>query len=136
MVVYMTSPLDALLRLHRTIEARPGDDELRACFTDDAVVVEQPNALRPTGGESDLDAVVAGARAGAALLAWERYDLDAGYSVGDTAIARVDYEAEVSVDRPPFRAGQRIRGRIAQFADIRDGRVARLVTYDCIEPIA
>lgn len=134
MVVNMPTPLEILAGLHRALEDGAAGDALRVHFTDDAVIDEYPNRIKPTGGRLDLAAIVADSVRGAGLLHRQRYDVHTSYEVGDTAIVRLTWTGEVARDIGPFSGGDVLTAHIAQFVKTRAGRVARIATYDCYEP--
>lgn len=47
---------------------------------------------------------------------------------------RSTWTGEIATDAGPFRAGQQLTAHVAQFIDVRDGRIASIETYDCYEP--
>ena len=40
------------------------------------------------------------------------------------------------VDMDPAPSGQELTAHIAQFIELKDGRIASIETYDCYEPFA
>ena len=54
--------------------------------------------------------------------------------VGDTAIVRLTWTGVVARAVGPFREGQVLTARVAQFVETRDGRIAAIETFDCYEP--
>src|SRR5690606_21588466 len=106
-------------------------EALRALFTDDAVTVEHPNRLKPTGAVAPLDQMIAASAAGAGLLAWQRFEERDVIENGAAVAMRTDWTAEIAADAGPFRAGQRLTAHIAQFFEVRDGRSAAIETYGC-----
>lgn len=134
MVVHMSGTRDALLNLHRAIEAGEHGPALAAYFTKDAVTVEHPNLISPNGGRHDLDAMLLGAERGASLLSAQRYRIHSIDEVDSLVVARLTWTATVAVDAGPFTSGQQLVAHIAQFATVRDGRIAHIETFDCYEP--
>jgi ketosteroid isomerase-like protein len=133
MVVHMTAT-DILHGLHRALEQGASGDALRQHFTDDAVVTEYPNRIRPSGGTLDLPALLADSERGAGLLRRQRYDVHELHEAGDGVIARLTWTGEVGAAVGPFSAGQILTAHIAQFVRTREGRIASIATYDCYEP--
>ena len=82
-----------------------------------------------------LAEILAGSERGAALLSSQEYRLEAIQSIGDDVIARLTWIGTVGIDAGPLVAGQQLIAHIAQFATVRDGRIARIETFDCYEPI-
>lgn len=126
---------DALVALHRALQEGTSGDALRRLFTPDATVREHPNLVRPAGGSDDLDGMVAGSIAGAALLERQRYAVHDIVEAGDLVIARLTWTATIARDAGWFRAGDELEAHIAQFARVRDGRIASIETFDCYEPL-
>lgn len=136
MVVRMSRTSAALLKLHRAIEAGEHGSALAAYFTPDAVTVEHPNLIAPSGGRYDLPAMLSGSERGAALLSAQRYRVHSIDELDSLVVARLTWTATVAVDAGPFVAGQELVAHIAQFATVRDDRIARIETFDCYEPWA
>jgi ketosteroid isomerase-like protein len=128
------SPIQIARSLYAALEAGKHGEELRAHFTDDAVTVERPNLIKPGGAAADLESMLAASRAGVGLLARQTWDVRSAIEHGPLAIVRLTWTAEVGRDIGLFRKGQRLTAHIAQFVETRDGRVARVETYDCYEP--
>ena len=120
--------------LHRAIEEGKHGEELRAHFTEDAVVVEHPNLVKPAGAVMSLEAMLEASKLGAGLLARQAYDLREATELEDLAVLRLAWTGELARDAGPFVEGQVLRARVAQFVGVRDGRIARIETYDCYEP--
>jgi ketosteroid isomerase-like protein len=135
MVVDMsTSPISLARSLHAALEAGEHGDALRRLFTDDATIVERPNALKPRGARLGLDDLLAASRAGAAILTRQTYAVHAAHEDGPLATLRLTWTGEIARDAGPFRRGQVLTAHVAQFVETRDGRIARIETYDCYEP--
>ncbi len=131
----MTESADALLALHRAIERGTHGSALAAHFTDDVITLEHPNLVAPTGGAHGLQEMLDGSERGAALLSSQQYDVHSLQEIGDLVIARLTWTGTVAVDAGPLTAGQRLVAHIAQFVTVREGRIARIETFDCYEPI-
>ncbi len=131
-----TSPTAAILALHRSLEAGVAGEALRELFTPDARTLEHPNSLKPLGATSTLEQMTAASTLGAGLLAWQRYDIRDTIESGTTVVVRCTWTGEIAADAGPFHSGQRLTAHIAQFVDVRDGRIASIETYDCYEPFA
>lgn len=129
-----SSPLTVARALHTALEAKQHGEALRPLFTDDVVVVERPNVLQPKGALTGLEAMLAASTRGAALLARQSYEVHSAIEHGALAILRLTWTGEIARDVGAFRRGQVLTAHIAQFVETRDGRVARLETYDCYEP--
>lgn len=131
----MIGSADALLALHRAIERGTHGSALAHLFTDDVVTVEHPNLIAPAGGVHDLQQMLDGSERGAALLSSQQYDVHSLQEVGDLVVARLTWTGTVAVDAGPLTAGQTLVAHIAQFITVREGRIARIETFDCYEPI-
>lgn len=128
------SPLTVARALHAALEAGQHGDALRPLFTDDAATTEHPNLIKPAGAVTPLDAMIANSRAGAGLLATQRFELRSAIEVGSTAIVRLRWTGEIARDVGPFRKGQVLTAHVAQFIETRDGKIASIETFDCYEP--
>ncbi|MEU0883834.1 nuclear transport factor 2 family protein [Lentzea sp. NPDC005914] len=119
--------MDAITSLHRALEAGQSGDELRRFFTDDAVTVEHPNLIKPTGARTPLAQMLKASEVGADLLASQKYDVHSDVRSGDTAILRMTWTGVM-------RSGVKFTAHIAQFVETRDGLISSIETYDCYEP--
>lgn len=128
------SPVAVARELYAALEAGKQGEELRAFFTADALVVERPNLLKPTGAKTELEGFLKAAGVGASLLAWQSYDVRSAIEQGTLAVLRVRWTGEIARDLGPFRKGQKLTAHIAQFIQTREGLVASIETYDCYEP--
>jgi hypothetical protein len=129
-----TSPIAVARALHAALEAGKHGDELRSFFTEDAVTVEQPNLLKPAGARTELDGLMKASTAGASLLVKQSYDVHSAMEQGSLAVLRLTWTGEIARDVGPFRKGQKLTAHIARFIDTREGRIARIETFDCYEP--
>lgn len=133
----MSEPaLDATRALYAALEAGQHGEALRPLFTDDAVTIEHPNFIKPAGSRLPLDQMLAASTVGAGLLAAQRYQVHSAIAHGELAIVRLTWTGTLSRDAGSFRAGQVLTAHLAQFIDTRGGRIARIETYDCYEPVA
>jgi ketosteroid isomerase-like protein len=111
-----------------------GEADLRAVLHPDVRVTEHPNPVTPRGAVRDVDATVAGFRAGKALLAEQSIEVHDVLVAGDRAAVRATWTGVVGVDAGPYRKGTRLVARMGGFLRVRDGRVVEHETYDCYEP--
>jgi ketosteroid isomerase-like protein len=111
------------------------EDDLRPLISADARVTEHPNAITPNGAVRDLDATLAGFRAGKSLLAAQKFDVHEVLTCGGRAAVRATWRGIVGVDAGPYRAGQRLTAHVAALLTVRDGLVVDHETFDCYEPI-
>ena len=123
----MVVDMDAITSLHRALEAGQSGDALRQYFTADAVTVEHPNAIKPSGARTPLDGMIAASGKGVELLSSQKYDVHSALRAGDTQILRLTWTGEL-------RTGQRLTAHIAQFVETRDGLISSIETFDCDEP--
>jgi ketosteroid isomerase-like protein len=126
MVVDM-DPASLATSLHRALEAGESGPALRRHFTADAVTVEHPNLIKPTGARTPLTEMLANSRKGADLLSSQKYDVHSAQVCGDTAILRLTWTGVL-------RDGKQLVAHIAQFVDTRDGLISSIETFDCYEP--
>jgi ketosteroid isomerase-like protein len=131
-----SSPIAIARALHAALESGQHGDALRVLFTDDARMVEHPNLLKPSGSTAELAQMLTASSAGAELLAKQSYDVHSALELGSHAILRLTWTGVIARDVGPFRAGQVLTAKIAQFIQTRDGRVASIETYDCYQPFA
>lgn len=129
------SPVAVARALYAAIEAGKHGEQLRAFFTADAVVVERPNVLKPTGARTELDGFLKASSVGASLLAWQSYEVRSALEHGTSAVLRVRWTGEIARDLGAFRKGQKLTAHIAQFVETRGGLVTSIETYDCYEPL-
>ena len=132
----LASPISIARALHAALEAGTHGEDLRPLFTEDAVTVERPNLIKPRGATTELDAMLKASTAGASLLSAQKYEVHSAIEHGPVAIVRLTWTAEIAHDVGSFRKGQVLTAHIAQFIETRDGRVARIETFDCYEPFA
>lgn len=128
------SPSETARAFYTALESGQNGDDLRPLLTEDVVFVEHPNLVKPAGGTSRLDEILAGSRAGAALLAKQTYRVHSVIEHGDTAVVRATWTGEIGVERGPFRKGQVLTAHITQFVTTRHGRISAIETYDCYVP--
>jgi len=128
------SPIAIARALHTALEAGEHGEALRSLFTDDAVTLERPNLVKPAGATSPLEQMLRASTAGAGLLCKQSYAVHSALEQGALAVLRLTWTGEIARDVGPFHAGQQLTAHIAQFVDTRDGRIARIETYDCYEP--
>jgi ketosteroid isomerase-like protein len=130
----MTSAIETAQALHSAIELGRFGQELEDLFTEDVAFTEYPNRVKPSGGIQGLQDMLTSSRAGARLLAQQRYDVHHASQHGNTAIMRLTWMGTVGADVGPFMVGQQLTAHIAQFITVRDGRISAIASYDCYEP--
>jgi ketosteroid isomerase-like protein len=120
---------------YAAIEAGCHGEDIERFLAADACTREHPNAFVPEGRLSDRAAMLAGSTAGARLLSRQRYDIHCLRQIEDTVVTRLTWHGIVAHDAGSLRRGQELIAHIAQFLQVRDGRIARIETYDCYEPL-
>jgi ketosteroid isomerase-like protein len=129
-----SSPIAIARALHAALEAGKHGEALRPYFTSDAMTIERPNALKVAGAAMGLEETLRASMAGAANIAKQSYEVHSAVEQDSLAILRLTWTGEIARDIGPFQKGQVLKAHIAQFIETRDGRVARIETYDCYEP--
>jgi ketosteroid isomerase-like protein len=122
--------------LHQALEAGQSGEALRPLFTDDAQIVEHPNAIKPRGATATLAQILANSEQGSKLLARQTYDVKDAFELGTLAVCRLTWTGVIARDLGPFREGQVLTAQIAQFIETRDDRIRSVETFDCYEPWA
>ncbi|MBM6401573.1 nuclear transport factor 2 family protein [Phycicoccus sonneratiae] len=117
------------------LESGEQGEALARFWSDDVRTVTHPNLVAPRGGSSDRAAMVAASVAGAGLLAGQRFHVLDVLEAGDAVVVRLDWTGELAVDAGSWPAGTVLHARVAQFVTVADGRIARLETYDCYDPV-
>ena len=117
------------------LESGEHGEALARFWSADVRTVTHPNLVAPRGGTSDRTAMVAASVAGAGLLTGQRYDVLDVLEAGDTVVVRLEWTGELAVDAGAWPAGTVLRARVAQFVTVVDGRISRLETYDCYDPV-
>ena len=120
--------------LYAAIERGEHGEAFAKIFTDDARTIEHPNRLKPNGAVAPRDVMIAHAQAGASILATQHFDVRSMLVAGDSVAVRLTWSGVMARDAGPLRAGQRLVAHVAQFIEVRDGRIASIETYDCYEP--
>ncbi|NUT91423.1 MAG: nuclear transport factor 2 family protein [Saccharothrix sp.] len=128
-------PVAVATSLLRALEDGRHGEDLRGLFAPTASTTEHPNRLKPEGAHTTLDRMLEASTAGAGLLARQRYDVRSAVAVGDTAILRLTWSGVIAQDTGPFRRGDELVARIAQFVQTADGLITSIETYDCYEPL-
>lgn len=128
------SPTVVVRALYRALEEGKPVPELAAIFAEGVSTLEHPNLIKPKGARASRADMLAAAEKGAALFASQRYDVRSIVEVEGTVVVRLTWTGTVARDLGPFREGQILTAHIAQFIEVRDGRVLSIETYDCYEP--
>lgn len=125
----------AVRRFLDALESGVVGEELAAHWTDDVETITHPNVIAPNGSRADRAMMIAASRSGAALLRRQRYEIHDLRAIDDLVVARIAWSGEVAVDAGELRAGRTLTAQLAQFFDLRDGRIARIETFDCYPPL-
>ncbi len=131
----MAARVDAWLDAFEGPECGPTslDDWLSA----DAVFVEHPNLVNPTGSRRDRDAMAAGVEAGRALLTRQAYRRRQHLVTSPgVVVTRARWEGQLAVEAGPWTAGTVLEADIAMFVEFdAHGRIRRQENYDCYLPV-
>jgi ketosteroid isomerase-like protein len=129
-----TSAIPIARRLHEALEAGRYGKALSGLLTDDATMIEHPNLVKPHGARVGLDQMLAASFVGARLLKDQRYEVVDVVDVDGLVVFRLTWSGTVASDVGPFAAGQELTAHVAQFVNVRDGKISSVETYDCYEP--
>ncbi|MCE0538024.1 nuclear transport factor 2 family protein [Kineosporia rhizophila] len=110
------------------------EDDLRVLLSPAVKVVEHPNALTPRGATRDLEATLAGFRAGKALLSQQVFEVHEVLAAGPRVTVRAIWRGVIASDAGPFRAGQHLTAHVAALLTVQDAQVTEHETFDCYEP--
>jgi ketosteroid isomerase-like protein len=126
-----------LLRLAREyLDSIGRADELGGLrfFADDAIQVEFPNRLVPTGVTRDLAALRDAAERGRKLMTAQRFEVVNAIASGDQVAVEAIWTGTLAVPLGSIPAGGQMRARFAIFLTYRDGKIVRQHNYDCFDP--
>ena len=113
---------------------RKDAEALGGMLTADVEHHEHPNRFTPAGAVHDRQAMLAGLARGAALLAEEHYEVRDTLTVGERVACRMQWRATTAIPMGEHPAGLALQAALAVFFTFRDGRIARIETYDCVAP--
>lgn len=113
----------------------PTAEEIEQLVAADAVFVERPSLVSPTGSTRDRDAMVAGIDAGRALLAWQRYEVRDHVVQDDVVVTRFRWTGETAIDAGPWPAGTRLSAWCVAHYLVRDGLIAHIEQFDCYDRV-
>ena len=109
-------------------------ERLAAFFTTDALQVELPNRLNPSGGQSDLETMLRRAEQGQRLLRAQAYDLRSAVACGDQVAVEALWTGTLAAPLGTLSAGSTMKAHFAMFFELASGRIRRQRNYDCFEP--
>ena len=129
----MTSPtpLDCVLALLRALESGGGAADIAPLLAEDYVLTEAPHLLAPAGAVRNRDEALAGAAAAHDVVSGQHFEVRRTTCEGNRVVVEADWTATLLMGLPHWDAGEVIRARIASVFEVRDGRVASQLSYDC-----
>jgi len=116
------------------VEGGAMGDDLARFYHADVVQHEAPNRLNPAGAERGLAEILAGAEAGARIMARQIYDIHTVTTAGDRVVLEFAWIGYLSRPVGMTKAGEAMRAHICQVIEFEDGLIIRQRTYDCFEP--
>jgi ketosteroid isomerase-like protein len=116
------------------LESGATGGELARFFTADAVQIELPNKLNPTGGQSDLPTLLSRAEKGRTLLRSQSYEVVSEMALGARVAMEAEWTGVLAVPLGSLAAGAVMRAHFAMFFELADGRISLQRNYDCFEP--
>jgi ketosteroid isomerase-like protein len=128
------SNLQLVERYFSALNAGNLEDAVTHCFADGITQEEYPNQLMPNGARRDLAGLREAAARGRAFMAGQHFEVVQILAAGSTVVVESIWTATVAGDAGPFKAGQTLRARFAQFFEFRRGRIAAIRNYDCFDP--
>ncbi|MEV6491649.1 nuclear transport factor 2 family protein [Actinoplanes sp. NPDC051633] len=131
----MTSNEKRYRRLIDALERFASSGELREFWHPDGEQVEHPNVMSPGGRRRALAGVLAGADTAATIVRDQRMEILDVIESGDRMAVQLHWTAIAARDLGPIREGTTLTAHIGQFLEFRDGKLLRLSTYDCYEPV-
>ena len=102
-------------------------------FTPDALQIELPNRLNPTGGQSDLATILQRSEQGKKLLQAQSYTIRSAIARDDQVAVEAEWQATLAVPLGTLPAGGPMKAHLALFFVFRQGRIALQRNYDCFE---
>lgn len=121
-------------RYLRALEDGAAGEALARFFTADAVQVELPNRLNPSGGTSDLATLLQRAERMPSILRSQSYEVRSELAQHDRVAIEVLWKAVLAVPLGSLSAGAAMTAHFAVFFELRDGLIASQRNYDCFEP--
>ncbi len=98
--------------------------DLARFFTPDAVQIEYPNRLNPSGGRSDLPTILTRAEHGRKLLTTQTYAIESETAEGERLAVEAVWTGTLAVPLGALPAGATLRARFSMHFELRDGRIA------------
>lgn len=108
--------------------------ELAIFFHEDAVQVEMPNQLNPSGVTCNLTTLLERAEQGRKLLKGQEYNIRNALVQDNTVVFELDWGGILNVHVGTLNAGQTMKAHFAMFIDFKDGKIIHQRNYNCFEP--
>ncbi|MCP9622614.1 Uncharacterised protein [Nocardia otitidiscaviarum] len=118
--------------LLKALESGVAGEHLRPFFHHDAVQVEHPSRVAPTGRTRALDAMLEASVVGARMLESQRYDIRSVTAADRRVALQLRWSGVLAQQLGDLRAGDALHADVAMFLTYDDtGRVLRQESYDC-----
>ena len=109
-------------------------DQLALFFTSDAVQIEYPNRLNPSGGQSDLETILRRAEQGRRVIREQTFELHSVVARDNHVAVEALWTGTLAVPLGTLSAGSTMKAHFAMFFELVAGRIRRQRNYDCFEP--
>lgn len=109
-------------------------DGLAAYFTPDAVQVEYPNRLNPSGGKSDLATLLVRAEQGQRILRQQSYKITSELVQGDQIAIEAEWTGVLAIAIGTLAPGAQMKAHFAMFFGLKNGKIHSQRNYDCFQP--
>lgn len=128
-----TNPVAIIRQYLAALQAGVVGDALTRFFTPDALQIELPNRLNPTGQTSDLATIVARSLQGRKVMSSQAYEILSEMCVGDSVAIETRWTGVLAIPFRTIPAGGQMTAQLAMFFECRDGRIRRQRNYDCFD---
>lgn len=123
---------DKARELLTALERGAAGDQLRPYFHPEAVQVEHPNRVVPTGRTRGLREMLEASVAGVRLFESQRYDVRSTIGSGNLVAVQLRWSGTLAQQLGDRAAGEVVRADVAMFLTYDDaGRILRQESYDC-----
>ncbi|MFI6603571.1 nuclear transport factor 2 family protein [Nonomuraea sp. NPDC050536] len=116
------------VRYHHAVAEGALGAELARFFEEDVIHEEFPNLIVPAGVRRDLAEMLQAAERGAALLAYQEFEVTNVLAAGDQVALELLWTGRT-------KDGRVLRANIATFLEFRNGRICAQRNYDCYQPL-
>jgi|WetSurMetagenome_2_1015567.scaffolds.fasta_scaffold16757_1 ketosteroid isomerase-like protein len=116
------------------LETGVSGEALSRYFAPEAVQVELPNRLNPTGAQSDLATMLKRAEQGKKLLLRQSYEIRSAVAQGQNVAVEATWNGVLAVPLSTMAAGATMKAHFAMFFELRNGLICSQRNYDCFEP--